>query len=60
MTGEKKGIVKGVLTGVIIGTAVGMVAIGSMKPKKKTIKYKTANALDTVGTIMQNIADYTR
>lgn len=60
MMKENKGIAKGVLAGVIVGTAVSVVAISSMKPRKKNIKMRTANALDTVGSIMQNIADYTR
>ncbi len=60
MTRENSRIAKGILTGVLIGTAVGAVALSSMKPKKKSLKRKTVNALDTVGAIMQNIADYSR
>ncbi len=60
MTREISRISKGILTGVVIGTAVSALAISSMKPKKKNIKRKTADALDTVGSIMQNIAEYTR
>lgn len=55
-------VAKGIAAGIVIGSAVCAVAMGTgmMKPKKKSIRHKTANALDTVGTIMQNIADYTR
>lgn len=53
---------KNIACGIVIGSAVCAVAMGAgmMKPKKNTIKHKTANALDTVGNIMQNIADFTR
>lgn len=60
MTKEASRIAKGIFTGMVIGTAVSVIAAGTMKPKKKSIKRKTANALDTVGSIMQNIADYAR
>lgn len=54
-------VFKGVMTGIVIGGAAGMVAMSALKPnKKKMIKKKTANAIDTVGAIMQNIADCTR
>ena len=60
MTREASKITKGILAGVVIGTAVSAVALSSMKPKKTTLKRKTVNALDTVGSIMQNIAEYSR
>jgi len=60
MTRETSRIAKGIFAGVVIGTAVSAVALSSMKPKKNTLKRKTVNALDTVGSIMQNIAEYSR
>ncbi len=63
MHGESKmKVVKSVAAGIVIGSAVCAVAMGcgAMKPKKKTVRYKAVNALDTVGTIMQNIADCAR
>ena len=60
MTRESSKIARGILAGVVIGTAVSAVALSSMKPKKNTLKKKTVTALDTVGSIMQNIAKYSR
>lgn len=58
----KSKIAKGVAVGIVIGSAVCAVAMGcgAMKPKKKTVRYKAASVLDTVGSVMQNIADCAR
>ena len=51
-----------VATGIVLGTAVG-VAIKSMRrppSRGERIKKSTSMALDTVGQMIQNIADYTR
>ena len=51
-----------VATGIILGTAVG-VAIKSMRrPPSRTdrIRKSTSMALDTVGQVIQNIADFAR
>ena len=54
-------IVKSIACGLVIGGAVSAVAMNSMrKPKKSTLKKTTVNAIETVGTIMQSIADYAR
>lgn len=55
-------ITKGVLVGMIIGGALCAVAmgIGAMKPKKKSMCHKAACAIDTVASVMQNIADFAR
>ena len=60
MTKASKKTAKGVLAGVVVGSAVSAIAVWSMKPKTgKMIRKKTAKALDTVGAVMQNLADYT-
>ena len=52
---------KGIMAGVAVGTAVSMVSIMTMKPKPaKAFRKKAAKALDTVGEIMMNLADYTK
>lgn len=54
-------IISSIACGVVIGGTVSAVALNSMKkPKKSSLRKTTANALETVGTIMQNIADYAR
>ena len=55
-------VAKYVACGIIIGSAVGTAATVMIKSHKKpsTLKEKAAAAMDTVGTIMQNVADFTR
>ncbi len=61
MTKATKRTAKGVAAGIIVGSAVSAVTVWSMRPKTgKMIRKKTAKALDTMGTVMQNIADYTK
>jgi len=51
-----------VVTGIILGTAVG-VAVKSMRrpPSASTrLKRTTSMALDTVGQVIQNLADFAR
>ena len=61
MTNGMMKTVKGMITGIVVGSAVSVAAVCAIKPKPKhTIRKKTANALDTMGNIMQNLADFTR
>lgn len=54
-------VTKGVLTGMAIGGAAGVaLACNMRKPTKRVIKKKTAAAMDTMGSIMQSIADYAK
>ena len=61
MTKASKRTTKSLVAGMIAGTAVSAVAMISMKPKpSKMIRKKAAQALDTVGNVMQNLADLTK
>ena len=53
---------KFIVTGMVIGSAVGTAVTVMMKQRKpqSMIRSKAAAALDTVSTIMQNVADFTR
>ena len=61
---------KYIACGMVVGSAVGTAAAVMMNQKKKnkckackkpdTFREKAASAMDTVGSIMQNIADITR
>lgn len=63
-------VAKYVACGMVVGSAIGTAAAvmmktkHAMKAKKKSpavcIRDKAATAMDTVGTIMQNLADMTR
>jgi len=61
MTKATKRTAKGLLAGVMVGSAVSAVTIISMKPKPgKMLRKKASKALDAMGNVMQNIADYTK
>ncbi len=51
-------IIKGIAFGMVIGSALGAGAACAMKPKKRRFKRCASHALDSVGEMMQNIADY--
>ena len=53
---------KYIVAGMVIGSAVGTAVTVIMKNKhpRSAIRTKTAAALDTVSTIMQNVADFAR
>ena len=53
---------KFVVAGMVIGSAVGTAVTVMMKQRKpqSMMRAKAAAALDTVSTIMQNVADFTR
>ena len=52
---------KGIMAGIIAGSAASLITFYSAKPKPaKTFRKKAAKALDTIGTVMQNIADITK
>ena len=52
-------VVKGIMVGLTIGGIAGMITAAVIKPKHKRFKRRTAHALDTIGCLMQNVADYT-
>lgn len=61
MTRHVMNITKGVLTGMVIGGTAGVALACSMKkPARRSIKRTAVSAMDTVGAIMQNIAEMTR
>ncbi len=53
---------KFIVAGMVIGSAVGTAVTVMMKQRhpQSMMRAKTAAALDAVGTIMQNVADFTR
>ncbi len=52
---------KGMIAGIMVGSAVSAIAVYSMKPKAgKMLRKKAAKALDSMGNVMQNIAEYTK
>lgn len=56
-------VAKYVVTGMVIGSAVGTAVTVMMRQKRhpqSMMRAKAAAALDTVSTIMQNVADFTR
>ena len=60
MSRNSMNVVKGVASGIIVGGVAGIALASAMRPKKSKIKKAAARTLDTVGSIMQNVADYTR
>lgn len=61
MTRQVMSITKGVLTGMAIGGVAGVTfACAVKKPAHKSFRRTAISAMDTVGAIMQNIADFTR
>lgn len=61
MTKQIMNVTKGVLTGMVIGGTAGVALACSMKkPVKKSVRRTAASAMDTVGMIMQSIADFAR
>lgn len=59
---KKADAAKYVVCGMVIGSAVGTAVSVMMKSKHKPqgLREKAAAAMDTVGAIMQNMADFTR
>lgn len=54
-------IAKGIAAGVVIGGAIGATVVASIHPQKRNALKKSAvNMMDTVGSIMQSIAEYAR
>ena len=61
MTKATKRTAKSMVAGAVIGSVVSATAIMTMKPKpSKVMRKKAAKALDAMGNVMQNIADYTK
>ncbi|MBQ8249980.1 MAG: hypothetical protein IJY93_08935 [Clostridia bacterium] len=61
MANKFTGVTKAAIAGAVFGSAIGMIAVPSKKPKKKHrnhgMAHKAGNALRTVGSTMQNVAD---
>lgn len=57
MKRNTENLTKGMIAGLVIGSAVGMAVKTVAQPKRKKIVKTAGRALDTVGTIMQNVAD---
>lgn len=51
-------IIKSLALGLMIGSALGAAAACAMRPKKSKFKKCAGQALEAVGTVMQNISDY--
>ena len=61
MTKQIMNVAKGVITGMVIGGAAGFaIAASSRHPVRRSIRHSAIAAMDTVGTIMQAVADITR
>lgn len=69
---EMSCLAKYIACGMIIGSALGTGAAvmiktnkhskscGGMKKTTSSLRNKAANAMDTIGVVMQNLADFTR
>ncbi len=61
MANKFTGVTKAAIAGAVFGSAIGMIAVPSKKQKKKhrsgAMAHRAGNALRTVGTTMQNVAD---
>lgn len=61
MSKQVMNVTKGVLTGMAIGGAAGIALACTMKkPARRSVRRTALSAMDTVGAIMQGIADFTR
>ncbi len=50
-------IIKGLALGLVVGSALGAAAC-AMKPKKSKFKKCAGQALEAVGSMMQNVSEY--
>ena len=54
-------VTKSMLTGMVIGGTIGVsVAMSMKKPTGRTFRRRASDAIDTVGSIMRSVADFTR
>ncbi|MBQ7714763.1 MAG: hypothetical protein IJT70_02715 [Clostridia bacterium] len=61
MTKSSMRTAKGVIAGLMVGSALSAITVYSIKPKTgKKLRKKAAKALDSMGCVMQNLADYTK
>ena len=61
MSKQLMNVTKGVITGMVIGGAAGFaIAATNRHPVRRSIRHSAIAAMDTVGTVMQAIADITR
>lgn len=61
MQKQKMNVAKGVLGGMAVGGVAGIaLAMAVRKPARRGIRRRAASAMDTVGAIMQSVADLTR
>ena len=61
MANKFTGVTKAAIAGAVFGSAIGMIAVPRKNTKKKHrhhgMAHRAGNALRTVGTTMQNVAD---
>ena len=61
MSKQVMNVTKGVITGMVIGGTAGIALTCTMKkPVRKTVRHTAVSAMDTIGMIMQGIADMAR
>jgi len=59
MSNKAMTVAKCIGCGMAIGGAMGMtLAVSVKQPKMKTIRQKTASAIDTVAAVMRSVADF--
>ncbi len=60
MRRSAENLARGMIAGIVIGSAVGVAVKTATQPRKKKIAKTAGRALDTMGSVMQNIADMVR
>ena len=60
MSNKVMNVTKSMLTGMVIGGTIGVsVAMSMKKPTVRTFRRRASDAIDTVGSIMRSVADFT-
>lgn len=59
MSKHTKNIAKSIITGFALGAAMG-IAVRSMRRPKSRLQRNASRTFETIGTIMQNVADMTK
>lgn len=61
MTNSKMNVTKGVVAGMVIGGTAGIaLACALKKPGRNSFKTTALSAMETVGAVMQNLAEMSR
>ena len=61
MSNKVMNVTKSMLTGMVIGGTIGVsVAMSMKKPTVRTFRRRASDAIDTVGSIMRSVVDFTR